>query len=182
MALRRPGPPDPLGPQPVHQPVDQRRQAVLHRGGEVGVDAALAAGDRLDRIGRDRHALDAEAMHQAAQVLLGENDFSAFRAAECQSTTPMRNMMAIKVWRSRQFVVIDLQANAFVHHMVRNIAGSLLEIGAGRRPVTWIAELLAGRDRNLAGMTAAAQGLYFVGPAYPAEFGLPPPPEPWFPA
>lgn len=128
------------------------------------------------------HALDAEAMHEAAQALIGEHDFSAFRAAECQSTTPMRKLESIRVWRSRQFVVIDIRANAFLHHMVRNITGSLMEVGSQRRPLGWIAELLAGRDRSQAGMTAAAQGLYFVGPDYPAEFGLPLPSEPWFPA
>ena len=128
------------------------------------------------------HALDADAMHEAAQALVGEHDFSAFRAAECQSTTPMRKLESLCVWRSRQFVVIDVRANAFLHHMVRNITGSLMEVGSRRRPVAWIAELLAGRDRSLSGMTAAAQGLYFVGPDYPAEFGLPPPSEPWFPA
>ena len=128
------------------------------------------------------HALDAEAMHEAAQALIGEHDFSAFRAAECQSTTPMRKLQTLKVWRSGQFVVIDVRGNAFLHHMVRNITGSLLEVGSHRRPATWIAELLAGRDRSKSGMTAAAQGLYFVGPDYPAEFGLPPQSEPWFPA
>ncbi len=94
----------------------------------------------------------------------------------------MRNVSAIRVWRSRQFVVIDIRANAFLHHMVRNITGSLMEVGSQRRPTGWIAELLAGRDRTRAGMTAAAQGLYFVGPDYPTEFGLPSPSEPWFPA
>lgn len=128
------------------------------------------------------HTLDAEAMHEAAQVLIGEHDFSAFRAAECQSTTPMRKLQTLKVWRSGQFVVIDVRGNAFLHHMVRNITGSLLEIGSHRRPAAWIAELLAGGDRSKSGMTAAAQGLYFVGPDYPAEFGLPPQSEPWFPA
>ncbi|MDP3295742.1 MAG: tRNA pseudouridine(38-40) synthase TruA [Nevskia sp.] len=127
-------------------------------------------------------ALDADAMHAAAQALVGAHDFSAFRAAGCQSKTATRKLESLRVWRRGQFVVIDIRANAFLHHMVRNITGSLLEVGSQRRPVTWIAELLAGRDRRQSGMTAAAQGLYFVGPDYPAEFGLPPPSEPWFPA
>jgi tRNA pseudouridine38-40 synthase len=126
-------------------------------------------------------ALDAEAMHRAAQPLLGENDFSAFRAAECQSTTPMRNLQALAVQRRGRFVVFDVQANAFLHHMVRNLVGSLLDVGSGRRPESWMADLLAGRDRTKAGMTAAAQGLYFVGPEYPERFGLPLPQTPWFP-
>lgn len=126
-------------------------------------------------------ALDAEAMHRSAQALLGERDFSAFRAAECQSTTPMRNLQSLDVHRRGRFVVFDVRANAFLHHMVRNLVGSLLEVGSGRRPEGWMAELLAGRDRTRAGMTAAAHGLYFVGPDYPAAFGLPAPAEPWFP-
>lgn len=128
------------------------------------------------------HTLDADAMHRAAQVLVGEHDFSAFRAAECQSTTPMRNLQSIRIWRSGSFVVLDIRANAFLHHMVRNITGTLLEVGTARKPETWVAELLAERDRTRSGMTAAAQGLYFVGPDYPAAFGLPTPQDPWFPA
>ncbi len=128
------------------------------------------------------YALDAVPMHAAAQQLLGERDFSAFRDAECQSPTPFRNVMAIRVWRQGEFVVIDIRANAFLHHMVRNIAGTLAAVGQGRRPVDWVAEVLASRSRRNAGMTAAPDGLYFVGPAYPAHFGLPAAPEPWFPA
>ncbi len=127
------------------------------------------------------YAIDADAMNRAAQALLGEQDFSAFRAAECQSATPMRKLHGISVRRSGEFVVVDVRANAFLHHMVRNIVGSLLEVGAHKRPESWIAELLAGRDRTRAGMTAAASGLYFVGPDYPAAFYLPAVSEPWFP-
>jgi len=128
------------------------------------------------------YPLDAEAMHRGAQALLGEQDFSAYRASECQSPTPMRNVHFIQVWRAGYCVVIDIQANAFLHHMVRNIAGVLIEIGQGRRPETWAAELLAGRDRRLGPATAPAEGLYFGGPHFPAEFGLPEPPPMWFPA
>jgi len=128
------------------------------------------------------YALDAAAMHRAAQALLGERDFSAFRAADCQSSTPMRFVEAITVWRSGDFVVMDISANAFLHHMVRNIMGVLLEIGQGRRAESWAGEVLDGRDRSRAGMTAPPQGLYFVGPRYPQEYGLPLPPRPWFPA
>jgi tRNA pseudouridine38-40 synthase len=126
--------------------------------------------------------LDAEAMHRAAQALLGERDFSAYRASECQSPTPMRNVHFLRVWRGGEFVVIDIQANAFLHHMVRNIAGVLIEIGAGRQAESWAAELLAGRDRRRGPATAPPEGLYFVAAGYPAQFALPPAPEPWFPA
>ncbi|MEW6169557.1 MAG: tRNA pseudouridine(38-40) synthase TruA [Pseudomonadota bacterium] len=125
--------------------------------------------------------LDALAMHAAAQCLVGEHDFSAFRDSQCQSPTPMRRLDALDVRRCGDFVVIDVCGNAFLHHMVRNIAGTLALVGLGRQPVDWVAGVLAGRDRSRAGMTAPADGLYFVGPEYPAEFGLPPPPQPWFP-
>lgn len=126
--------------------------------------------------------LDAGAMHEGAQALLGEQDFSAFRDSECQSPTAMRFMRHVNVFRRGDFVVMDVCANAFLHHMVRNIAGTLAEVGLGKRPPAWVAEVLAGRDRTRAGMTGPAEGLYFVGPEYPAEFALPERPEPYFPA
>lgn len=120
-----------------------------------------------------RHPLDVASMHDAAQRLLGEQDFSAFRAAHCQSCTPMRFVAELSVRRDGSEVVIDIEANAFVHHMVRNIVGSLILIGLGRRPHDWLAEVLASRDRKQAGPTAAAQGLYLVGVRYPARFEVP---------
>lgn len=125
--------------------------------------------------------LDAQAMHVAAQALLGENDFSAFRDAECQSSTPMRRVLGISVRRQDRFVVLDIRANAFLHHMVRTIAGSLIQVGGGRRPPSWIAEVLASRQRTRAGMNAPACGLYFVGAEYPAEFAVPSAPDFWLP-
>ncbi|HEX4872281.1 MAG TPA: tRNA pseudouridine(38-40) synthase TruA [Nevskiaceae bacterium] len=125
--------------------------------------------------------LDAERMHEAAQALLGERDFSSFRAAGCQSRTPMRCLTFIRVWRVEERLAVEVWANAFLHHMVRNLVGSLLEIGRGERPVSWMAELLAQRDRTQAGETAPAEGLYFLGADYPAAFGLPPPANLWLP-
>lgn len=117
--------------------------------------------------------LDAELMHQAAQALLGEHDFSAFRAAQCQSHSPNRCVTRINVYRQTDFVVVDIAANAFLHHMVRNIVGSLLEVGKGVQPGSWIAALLAGRDRTRAAATAKAEGLYLVQVDYPEHFNLP---------
>lgn len=125
--------------------------------------------------------LNVERMNEAAQALVGEQDFSAFRAAQCQSRTPMRCVFDVQLWRSGSFVVMDICANAFLHHMVRNIMGSLIEVGQTRRAVTWIADLLRGRDRSLAGATAAATGLYFLGPEYPSRFELPAVPCPLLP-
>jgi tRNA pseudouridine38-40 synthase len=123
-----------------------------------------------------RKPLDTHDMHKAAQSLLGEQDFSAFRAASCQSRTPMREVRSIDVRRRGDLVVIQIRANAFLHHMVRNIAGALLAVGDGRRTPEWIAELLAGRDRSAAAETAPADGLYLVDVEYPSHFGLPPTP------
>ncbi len=120
-----------------------------------------------------RYPLDAPRMQQAAQALLGEQDFSAFRAAACQSTSPYRNVHQVSVERRGELVVIDIQANAFLHHMVRNIAGSLLAVGSGRQLVTWISELLAAGDRTIAAETAPSDGLYLVDVTYPETFDLP---------
>jgi len=117
--------------------------------------------------------LDAAAMHRAAQALLGEHDFGAFRSSECEASHGRREMQHIAVRREGDLVVIDVQANAFLHHMVRNIVGSLLEVGAGAQGEDWMGELLAGCDRRRAGPTAPAGGLVFVGPLYPAVHGLP---------
>ena len=112
-------------------------------------------------------------MHTAAQALLGERDFSAFRSSQCQATHARRNLQAISVTRMEDEVVVEVQANAFLHHMVRNLVGSLLLVGRGERPVEWMVELLEGRDRNVAGPTAPSAGLLFLGPRYPAACGLP---------
>ncbi len=119
------------------------------------------------------HPLDAEKMHRAGQCLLGENDFTAFRAVQCQSRTPWRNLMHLNVIRQGVFIIVDIKANAFVHHMVRNIVGSLMEIGCGNQPEEWMATLLTAKDRTLAAMTARAEGLYLVAVDYPSHFALP---------
>ncbi|GAB3032009.1 tRNA pseudouridine(38-40) synthase TruA [Bowmanella dokdonensis] len=117
--------------------------------------------------------LDIDKMQQAAQCLLGEHDFSAFRAAICQSRSPFRNVTHIRLHRLKDFVVLEIQANAFLHHMVRNITGSLLEIGSGRQPVEWLQTLLEMKDRSKAAATARPNGLYLVDVSYPEAFGLP---------
>lgn len=121
----------------------------------------------------ERRPLDAAVMHQAAQALIGEHDFSAFRTVACQARTPTRCVREISIARDGECVAVDIQANAFLHHMVRNIVGSLLPVGRGDEPAAWIAQLLAGRDRAVAGPTAPAQGLTFLGPLFPRDCGLP---------
>jgi len=115
--------------------------------------------------------LDHERMQAAALMLLGEHDFTSFRAAECQSRTPMRRLTEIKVQRRGE--LIELTANAFLHHMVRNIAGVLIAVGQGKHAPQWVAEVLAARDRTCAGITAPAAGLYLVAVHYDPSLQLP---------
>lgn len=127
------------------------------------------------RVAWTHHFLDPETMDSAARFLLGEQDFSAFRAAGCQANTPWRELTAISVTRSGPFQVLDITANAFLHHMVRNIAGTLMAVGRGERSPEWLAEVLASRDRRRAGITAPPEGLYLVDIDYPPEISLPRP-------
>jgi tRNA pseudouridine38-40 synthase len=117
--------------------------------------------------------LDAQRMAEAAAALEGEHDFSAFRAAECQAKSPIRRMERLSVARRGDWLTIEATANAFLHHMVRNIAGLLIRIGKGDAPASWAAEVLAGRDRRLSAPTAPAHGLYLWYVRYPAAFALP---------
>lgn len=119
-----------------------------------------------------RH-LDYKLMHEAGQYLLGENDFTSFRSVECQSKSPKRNIHSISVTSKGDFIIINVTANAFLHHMVRNIAGVLMTIGSGRRPVSWIESVLKAKDRKMGAETAPPYGLYLVNVKYPQEFGIP---------
>ena len=117
--------------------------------------------------------LDDAIMHRAAQILLGEHDFSSFRAAGCQAKSPVRQIEQINVRRQQDMIYLDVKANAFLHHMVRNIAGSLISIGKGEQSIDWLEDVLASQDRRQAAMTAPAAGLYFVRAFYPQQFALP---------
>ena len=142
------------------------RYTILNRLVQPALDRFRATWERVP--------LDAGRMHRAAQALLGEHDFSAFRTVHCQAPHARRDLQAIEVRREGERVLMQVQANAFLHHMVRNIMGSLIPIGRGERPEAWMAELLAGRDRAVAGPTAPPEGLLFLGALYPGEWGLPP--------
>lgn len=122
-------------------------------------------------------SLDAGAMHSAAQVLIGEHDFSAFRSTECQSKTPVRRVQRIQVERAGDTVRLEIEANAYLHHMVRNIVGTLLDVQRNADPVGAMARILAGGDRRAAGMTAPAAGLCLWRVEYPAAYGIPAPIE-----
>ena len=112
-------------------------------------------------------------MQQAAELIRGEHDFSAFRAAQCQAKTPVKTMREVSIRRLGELIVFEFEASAFLHHMVRNLVGSLVYIGQGRKPVAWMSELLAMKDRKLSAPTFSAAGLYLVGVRYETRWGLP---------
>lgn len=134
-----------------------------------------------DRVAWERSPLDVEAMHHAAQALIGEHDFSAFRAAGCQAKHARRNLQHISVTRHGALVQIDLTANAFLYNMVRIIVGTLLRVGKGEKPIDWVAQVLASQQRTHEGITAPPGGLYFLTPVYPEHFQLPKPASSEFP-
>ena len=162
--------------QPVPEDFHARFSALARRYRYVIVNSAIRPALSSRQLTWQRKPLDAVRMHGAAQALLGEQDFSAFRAAACQSSTPFRCVHHCSVTRRGDLLVIDIEANAFLHHMVRNIAGSLMAVGCGDQPPEWIADLLLAGDRTRAAETAPAEGLYLVDVRYPAQFSLPPTP------
>ena len=121
----------------------------------------------------DHRDLDHSRMQLAARHLLGLHDFSSYRAVACQSKTPVKEIYRLDISASGPFVWLDIEANGFLHHMVRNIAGVLMAIGAGEKPVDWTREVLESRDRRAGGVTALPHGLYLTGVVYPDEFELP---------
>ncbi|HVP32932.1 MAG TPA: tRNA pseudouridine(38-40) synthase TruA [Steroidobacteraceae bacterium] len=150
------------------------RYLILNRTARSALSAARAAWVR--------RPLDAAAMAQAAAQLIGEHDFSAFRSAECQAKSPIRRLTRLAVERHGDWIVIEAVANAFLHHMVRNLAGLLIAVGKGDERPEWARTVLEGRDRTRSAATAPAGGLYLWEVRYPAAFALPPPPEvrgPW---
>jgi tRNA pseudouridine38-40 synthase len=125
------------------------------------------------KVGWFHRPLDDDAMRKAAQALLGEHDFSAFRDAQCQAKSPVRELKEVRLEREGNLIRFTFRANAYLHHMIRNIVGSLVYVGAGRQEAAWIPELLASRDRKLAAPTFAPEGLYLTGVEYDPAFALP---------
>ncbi len=117
--------------------------------------------------------LDVDAMREAAACLIGEHDFSAFRAAECQAKSPVKTMYEIRIHADRDWVFLRFRASAFLHHMVRNLMGCLVAVGRGRYPASWLAEVLASRQRSMAAPTFMPDGLYLAGVRYPDPYGIP---------
>ena len=159
--------------RPVSPDFHARRSALGRRYRHLVLESAVRPALEHGVCGWVFRPLNHAAMAQAARHLIGEHDFSAFRAANCQSPTPVKTLRRIDISRRGAYWRFDFDGNAFLHHMVRNIMGCLVAVGTGRQPPGWLAELLAARDRHAAAPTFAADGLYFAGPYYDARFGLP---------
>jgi tRNA pseudouridine38-40 synthase len=144
-----------------------RRYAYVLRQSEVRptVDAL--------RVGWTFYALNGQAMREACLYILGEHDFSSFRASQCQALSPVKDLREISITQRGAYWRFEFEANAFLHHMIRNIMGCLLLIGQGKHPPAWMHEVLMARDRNAAAPTFSPFGLYFLGPRYPAHYGIP---------
>lgn len=135
----------------------------------VPIHSALTAGKATWY----RYPLDVTLMQRAAQYLVGEHDFSSFRSSQCESLSPVRLIEMISIKRLGEFILIEVTANAFLHHMVRNMVGSLLRVGGGRVPVDWMKEILLARDRRIAAETALPDGLYLYQVHYSNQYDFP---------
>jgi tRNA pseudouridine38-40 synthase len=164
-----------LWARPVDDAFHARFSALARHYRYVILDRPSRPGLGRGRITWCYRPLDVERMAAAAAYLLGTHDFSAYRAVGCQAKSPVRTVHRLDVIRHGQRVVIAASANAFLHHMVRNIAGVLMAIGGGAREPRWAREVLEARDRNRGGVTAPPEGLYLVGVDYPSEYALPAP-------
>lgn len=125
------------------------------------------------RVGWVFRPLDIRRMRQAAARMLGEHDFSCFRSSDCQAASPIRHLYRLDIAATPPFFYFRFRANAFLHHMIRNMMGTLIYVGMGRQDPEWVDDLLASRDRRLAAPTFSAAGLYLADVDYPAHFGLP---------
>lgn len=156
----------------VDETFDARFSATARQYRYVIVNRINRPGLLHGRVTWQRGELDVESMHAAAQHLVGTFDFSSFRGKDCQAKSPVRTLEWIRLTREGDYIYLDLRANAFLHHMVRNIAGTLMQVGLGRSHADWVAEVRDACLREAAGFTAPADGLYLVHVEYPPEFGL----------
>jgi tRNA pseudouridine38-40 synthase len=170
--------------QPVPDGFHARNSARGRRYAYVLLESAVRPALEQGAVGWSFRPLQAEPIRQAAAHLLGEHDFSSFRAAQCQSPTPVKRLDEITLTRRGPYWRFEFRGNAFLHHMIRNLMGCLLEVGAGAKHPDWMREVLAARDRDAAAPTFSPDGLYFLGPEYDAAFGLPErtPAFDWLPA
>jgi len=163
-----------LWAQPVTDAFHARRAATARHYTYMLLRRAVRPALLAGLAGWYHRPLDIAAMTESARVLVGTHDFSAFRAAECQAKTASRTLTNLAIAASGDFIRFDFCANAFLQHMIRNIVGALVYVGAAKHPPAWIGELLAGGDRTRAAPTFAPDGLYFTGAEYDAKWNLPP--------
>ena len=159
--------------RPVPDAFHSRGSAIARRYSYVLLESQVRPSLDAGRVGWVFRPLDADAMRQAALLLLGEHDFTSFRASACQARGPVKTLTRIDISRRGAYWRFDFEANAFLHHMIRNIMGSLLVIGQGQQSPQWMGEVLAARDRDAAAPTFSPAGLYFLGPVYEARWNLP---------
>jgi tRNA pseudouridine38-40 synthase len=169
--------------QPVSPDFHARNSAQGRRYAYLLLESPVRPSLEAGTTGWSFRPLQAEAMQAAAERLIGEHDFSAFRSAECQAASPVKQLRRIGIHRRGAYWRFDFDASAFLHHMVRNIMGSLVAVGCGTRDPAWLADVLASRDRSRAAPTFSPDGLYFVGPYYDARHAIPPhtPAMDWLP-
>ena len=159
--------------RPVENEFHARFSAMARSYRYIILNSAIPSALFHDRAGWEFKSLDVTRMHKAAQILVGEHDFSAFRAAGCQAKSAFRCLHEISVDRQGDLVYLDIRANAFLYHMVRNIVGSLISVGQGEQTAEWFTAVFFSKDRNLAAVTAPAAGLYFIRAHYADMFELP---------
>jgi tRNA pseudouridine38-40 synthase len=159
--------------QPVPEPFHARNSAIARRYAYVLLESPVRPSVEAGRVGWVFRPLDIDAMRSAAQRLLGEHDFTSFRASACQAPSPIKTLRRIDITRRGAYWRFEFEANAFLHHMIRNLMGCLLQVGQGLKPAGWISQVLAARDRDAAAPTFSPDGLYFLGPVYDAGWGLP---------
>lgn len=159
--------------QPVTQAFHARNSAKGRRYAYLLLESPVRPSVEAGRVGWVFRPLDAGAMRAAAALLIGEHDFSSFRASACQSPTPVKTLRRIDISRRGAYWRFDFEANAFLHHMIRNLMGCLLQVGQGLQPPEWMGQVLAARDRDAAAPTFSPDGLYFLGPVYEPSWGLP---------
>jgi tRNA pseudouridine38-40 synthase len=159
--------------QPVPDAFHARASALARRYAYLVLESPVRPSLEAGRVGWVFRPLDGAAMQAAAAHLIGEHDFSSFRASACQALSPVKQMHRIDITRRGAYWRFDFEASAFLHHMIRNIMGSLMQVGQGLQPPGWMADVLAARSRNAAAPTFAADGLYFLGPVYAPHWGLP---------
>jgi tRNA pseudouridine38-40 synthase len=159
--------------RPVPDAFHSRASAKSRRYAYVLLESPVRPSVEAGRVGWVFRPLDLDAMQAAAAHLVGEHDFTSFRASSCQAKSPVKTMQPVRISRRGPYWRFDFEANAFLHHMIRNIMGSLLHIGQGLAPPQWMQEVIEARSRDAASPTFSPDGLYFLGPLYDAQWGLP---------